>query len=48
MIVPISNTVFSLALFGALLVVLRWGKRRRRASDSARRVVAGMRATLRD
>ena len=45
---PISNTVFTLSLFGALFMVLRWGKRRRRQSEASRRAMAGIRATLGD
>jgi hypothetical protein len=45
---PVSHTIFSLSLFFALVALLIWSKRRRRASESARRVAAGMRETLRD
>jgi hypothetical protein len=45
---PISQTIFSVSLFLALVALLRWAKRRQRASESARRTADGMRATLRD
>jgi hypothetical protein len=45
---PVSNTIFAVSLFLALAALWEWGKRRRRASESSRRVAAGMRATLRD
>jgi hypothetical protein len=44
---PIYNTIFAVSLFLVLAALLVWTKRRRRASDSAHRVDAGMRASLR-
>jgi hypothetical protein len=45
---PVAQTIFSVSLFFALVALLLWAKRRRRASESARRAVAGIRATLSD
>jgi hypothetical protein len=45
---PISNTIFAVSLFFALVALSLWAKRRRRVSESARRAMAAIRASLND
>jgi hypothetical protein len=45
---PISNTIFAVSLFFALVALWLWAKRRRRLADSAGRSAEGIRAILGD
>jgi hypothetical protein len=39
---PLAHTLYSLALFSALVILWQWVKRRRRLSHSVKRAVEGL------